>query len=104
MIQNRIFGNFPLVEGLQVRVKQQFWNNGYNNNNENQKSLYEKHFGGFNTKKEFKYPKLFFKESENEFVFNMKGYRFFVPKKYGMDIDRESEVRDKQDRNNIVTF
>ena len=56
MIQNRIFGNFPLVEGLQVRVKQQFWNYD-NKNKEKEKSLYEKHFGGFNTKKEFKYPK-----------------------------------------------
>jgi hypothetical protein len=34
----------------------------------------------------------------------MKGYRFFVSTKYATDLDRESEVRDKLDKNNIVTF
>jgi hypothetical protein len=34
----------------------------------------------------------------------MKGYRFFVSKNYQTDPDRESEVRDKYDKNNIVTF
>jgi hypothetical protein len=34
----------------------------------------------------------------------MKGYRFLVSKKYATDPDRESEVRDKLDKNNLVTF
>ena len=34
----------------------------------------------------------------------LKAYRFFVPKQYQQDPEKESEVRDKDNEKNIITF
>ena len=54
-------------------------------------------FNSLDLKKELKYPDLFFKPDPDTVPYDMKGYRFFIPKNYKVHPTKESQANDKND-------
>ena len=64
----------------------------------------EQQVDGIDLKIRFKLPQMFTFQIEGFYQKELKAYRFFVPKQYQQDPEKESEVRDKDNEKNIITF